>query len=291
VSAAASQLDRVQAFLKDAFQLSTPIVDDAPLATRVAEHVTGNDRLSPAEQADLYRRQFFLRHVEALLEDHPGIAHYLGEDGFEAFACAYLAKHPPKTPSLRDLGADVADFAATWEGLPEHLRPVCVDMARYELCIVELFDAENVPPPDAAQLAAVPQEAWLTRPLVLTPLLRLLEFRHPVPELRVAIKLGECAAEPPAPEPAYHGVFRRDDRIAFERLPAEAFALLRLLAGGAPLAGACEDLSRTLTDEAAARVESEVGDWFQRWASWGWILGVNMEATDRASAPSAPSHG
>jgi hypothetical protein len=279
---AAPSLERVQTFLKDAFRLPTAIPGDGSLAPRVAEHITGNDRLSPAEQADLYRRQFFLRHVDALLEDHPGIAHYLGEDGFETFTHAYLAKHPPRTPSLRDLGADIAAFTATWEGLPEHLRGVCTDMARYELCLVELFDAADVPPPDAERLAALPPEAWLTRPLVLTPLLRLLDFRYPAPELRRAIKQGECSKEPPAPEPVYHGVFRRDDRIAFERLPAEAFSLLRLLASGAPLASACEELSRTLTEERAAEVETEVGSWFQRWASWGWILDIGPLSPEMA---------
>lgn len=276
MSAAPAELARVQAFLGDAFRRPTAIPDDPSIVPLVAEHVTGNDRLSPAEQADLYRRQFFLRHVESLLEDHPGIAHYLGDDGFEAFAYAYLAEHPPRTPSLRDLGADVAAFAASWEGMPEHLRGVCADMARYELCIVDLFDAADVPPPDAARLAALPQEAWLTRPLVLTPLLRLLDFRYPVPELRLAIKQGGCAKEPPPPEAVYHGVFRRDDRIAFERLPAAAYELLRLLAGGEPLASACEQLSQALSEEAAAEVEAEAFDWFQRWASWGWILGVKV---------------
>lgn len=88
MSAFPEQLARVQAFLKDAFQRPGPIPGDEALAPLVAEHVTGNDRLTPAEQADLYRRQFFLRHVDVLLEDHPGVAHYLGEQAFEAFARA-----------------------------------------------------------------------------------------------------------------------------------------------------------------------------------------------------------
>lgn len=276
MTAAPSQLARVQSFLKDALRLPTSLPGDAALAAPIAEHITGNDRLSPAEQADLYRRQFFLRHVDSLVEDHAGLVHYLGDDGFEALAYAYLEKHPPRTPSLRDLGADIAAFVETWEGLPAHLRGVCTDMARYELIMVELFDAADVPPPDAQRLAALPQEAWLTQPLVLTSLLRLVEFRHPVPDLRVAIKLGDCAKEPPPPEPIRYGIFRMDDRISFHRLSSEAHALLSLLMDGEPLASACERLSQTLTEESASRVEAEVGEWFQRWASWGWILDVKV---------------
>jgi len=275
VSAAPSQLERVQSFLKDAFQLPRAIPDDPALAPQIAEHVTGNDRLSPVEQADIYRRQFFLRHVDALIEDHAGLVHFLGDDGFETFARAYLAKYPPRTPSLRDLGADIATFTETYEGMPEGLRGVCADMARYELAIVDLFDMADVPPPDAQRLAAVPEAAWLTRPLVLTPLLRLFAFGYPIPDLRMALKTGECAKQPPPREPVYYGVFRKDDMISFESLSPEAFELLQLLRGGRSLAAACEALSQSLTDERASMVEDDVGSWFQRWASWGWILGVD----------------
>lgn len=277
MTAMAAELDRMQAFLKDTFQLPGAIPDDPALAVRVAEHVSGNERLSPAEQADIYRRQFFLRHVDALIEDHMGLVHFLGDDGFDSFARAYLAKYPPRTPSLRDLGADIATFAATYDGAGEPLRALCADMARYELCVVELFDSADVPPPDVQRLGSVPEEAWLTRPLVLTPLLRLLAFEHPIPDLRIAIKRGECAKEPPPREQVYYGVFRRDDMISFEKLSPEAYALLQLLAAGEPLASACEKLSQTLTDERAASVEAGVGTWFQRWASWGWILDVEVQ--------------
>lgn len=269
-----SQLEQVQSFLKDAFQRQEPIPDDPALAPLVAEHVAGNDRLSPAEQADIYRRQFFLRHVDVLRDDHPGLVHYLGDDTFEAFARAYLAAHPPRTPSLRDLGADVARFVDVTDTIPERLRPICADMARYELTIVAVFDAADVPPPDAERLREVPEDAWLTRPLVLTPHLHLHAFQHPVPDLRKAIKGEGCSKEPPAPEPIWYGVFRSDDKIAFERLPREAYDLLGLLVAGTPLAGACEALTRHLPEERAAEIEAEIGAWFQRWARWGWVLDV-----------------
>lgn len=274
MSPAAPQLERLQSFLEGAFRLPDPIPGDPALEQRAAEHVSGNDRLTPAEQADIYRRQFFLRHVDSLIEDHSGLVHYLGDDGFEDFARAYLAEHPPKTPSLRELGADIAAFAESYPGLPEALRGICVDMARYELCLIETFDAADVEPPDAARLAALPQEAWLTRPLVFTPHLRLFEMGYPVPVLRLAIKEGGAAKEPPPREQVYYGVFRRNDVVAFERLTREAYELLRLLTAGESLVSACEELSQRLTDERASMVEAEVGTWFQRWASWGWILDV-----------------
>jgi hypothetical protein len=274
VSTLAPQLDRVQAFLQEAFRLDDKLVDQPELAPRVAEHVSGNDRLTPSEQADLYREQFFLRHVESLEEDHLGVAHFLGDEGFERLARAYLRAHPPVTPSLRDLGADFARFVASWDGMPAELRELCTDMARYELTLVDVFDAADVPAPDGARLAQIPQDVWLTRPLVWTPHLRLLASGYPVPELRLAAKRGDLTRDVPPREAAYHGVFRRDDVVVFERLEPEAFRLLVLLTGGASLASACDQLSASMSDDEAAKVEAEVGEWFQRWASWGWILDV-----------------
>jgi hypothetical protein len=67
--------------------------------------VTGNDRLSPAEQVDIYRRQFWLRHEDCLAEDFPALRAILGEPLWEAFVRDYLTEIPPTAPNLRDLGA------------------------------------------------------------------------------------------------------------------------------------------------------------------------------------------
>lgn len=281
-----TELDRAQRFLQEILRLDDPLATRPDLAPRIAEHVTGNDRLSPVEQADLYREQFFLRHVESLEEDHVGVAHHLGDEAFGALARAYLRAHPPRTTSLRDLGADLATFAESYDGLSAEVRDLVVDMIRYELALVDVFDAADVPAPDGAKLAAIPEDVWLTSPLVFSPHLRLLALRYPAPELRAAAKRARAAAAeahdhapaeaiaPPAREPAYYGIFRRDDIVVFERLGEEAHDLLRLLGAGESLASACEKLSRRLSGEQAARIETEVGAWFQRWASWGWILGV-----------------
>src|SRR5689334_17295103 len=97
-------LEELQGFLEQAFRRHEPIVSDESAAAACGAHVRGNDRLTPAEQTDIYRRQFWLRHIESLQEDYIGLAHVLGEDGFDAFCHAYLDAHPPRTPSLRDLG-------------------------------------------------------------------------------------------------------------------------------------------------------------------------------------------
>src|SRR5690349_19816708 len=95
-------LASTELFLVGALQQASPMPDDPALAASASAVVTGNDRLSPAEQVDIYRRQFWLRHCGVLLEDFPGLAHLLGEGGFDGFCRGYLAAHPPASQSFRD---------------------------------------------------------------------------------------------------------------------------------------------------------------------------------------------
>ena len=49
-------LDPVMAFLGPAFRAVDPLADEPGAAAACAEDVTGNSRLTPAEQVDIYRR-------------------------------------------------------------------------------------------------------------------------------------------------------------------------------------------------------------------------------------------
>ena len=78
-------LDDLMGFLGESFRRERPLAGDAALERRCAEHVTGNERLTPAEQVDIYRRQYWLRHVDSLVEDYPGLSSLIGEEAFDAF--------------------------------------------------------------------------------------------------------------------------------------------------------------------------------------------------------------
>jgi hypothetical protein len=263
----------VQAFLADVLRRLEPVVDDPAAAERCAQHVAGSERLSPAEQVDIYRRQFWLRHIDSLREDHPGLCYVLGDDEFEALCRAYLVAHPPRTPSLRDLGADLARFAAGWQGFAPDRRALAIDMAHYELAFVEVFDGADVPALDAAKLTAVPEEAWDSARIALHPLLALMRFDHPVHRLRYAIREGN-RPELPAPEPTRVALFRRDLVIHYEELEPLAFDVLEALAAGTPLAAAMGRVAAAGGASAEAELQARVGTWFRQWAGWGWIVDV-----------------
>ncbi|XXY22874.1 DNA-binding domain-containing protein [Sorangium sp. So ce216] len=273
------------------FTAGAPLPDDAALAGRCREHVTGNERLTPAEQADIYRRQFWLRHRDALREDYPGLAHVLGEEGFDALSRAYLAAHPPASFTLRDLGRHVADFVNLYEDFSPTLRELSRDVARYEHALVDLFDGASPPPLDPAKVTGMPEDGWSTARIVLHPLLALMQLRYPAHALRRELRLGRSPALP-APRPVHLAVFRSpvDLTIRCEELDPQAFALLEALGRGVPLVAACEQVAAGIAraagaDQAAgaeqaagAALAARVGVWFQQWTSWGLIVDVAQGA-------------
>jgi hypothetical protein len=266
----------VQGFLAGALRGEAAIADDPALTEAVREHVAGNDRLTPAEQADIYRHQFWLRHVDSLAEDHPGLRALVGDDAFDAFVRGYLIAYPPRTPSLRDLGADVVTFAEGWEGFAPERRAAALEMVRYEHVFIELFDGAEPPPLDPQKLQALPEDAWERARIVLHPLLARMALEYPIHRYRIAALAG--GEPPPSPErsPTSLVIYRRDLVVHYEEVEPEAFALLQALAAGEALVPACDRIAARLDPAAADALGAKVGPWFQQWTARRWIVDVAL---------------
>src|SRR3954464_13488659 len=88
-------------------------------ARRFAEtHLAGSARLSPVEQLEIYREQFYLRHTASLVEDFPGVGGILGQADWDRLVWDFLATNAPASYDLAELGAGLAEFAATCDWLP-----------------------------------------------------------------------------------------------------------------------------------------------------------------------------
>ncbi|MFO0555242.1 MAG: DNA-binding domain-containing protein [Polyangiaceae bacterium] len=277
-------LAEVQSFLALMFRRATAVTADASLSSEAARHVTGNDRLSPAEQVDIYRRQFWLRHEDALAEDYPALRFVLGEDLWDELVRDYLTRIVPRDFNLRDLGVRVPEFLESWERLPSDRRTVVLEAARYELAFIDVFDGKAAPPLDEAKLTALSPEAWEHARLELSPLVRRMKLEHPVHHLRRAIG----SDEPPAgiPEPAVSRIvlFRRENVVHFEELVEDAWVMLEALAGGATLLAACAKIAEGKDEAAVLALSKDLGEWFRRWASWGVIGAVVLETSDASPA-------
>ncbi|MBM4358793.1 MAG: putative DNA-binding domain-containing protein [Deltaproteobacteria bacterium] len=265
-------LAEAQAFLGRMLQRSAPLAGATSEAerARIAALVTGNARLSPLEQVEIYREQFFLRHRDSLVEDFPALAYLLGRDAFHALVRAYLAAHPPASYTLRDLPLALPAFAAQYDGFSADLAAIARALARFEVAFITTFDSPEVAPVSPAKVAAIREDAWPNARLRLHPGLALFALDHPLHLFRSAVRRDE---EPPrslASGRVDVALWRGDDRRVHqtELEPAE-HALLGALAEELTLEEAC--LRATSQTEGA---EPNVAAWFAGWARRGWVVDV-----------------
>ncbi len=253
-------------------------LERSPEWTSFAElHVTGNERLSPVQQLEIYREQFWLRHTSSLVEDFPGLGGILGQADWERLAEHYLSQVTLDSYTLRDLGQQLPELIQSANWLPH--QALCLDMARLELAYVAAFDAPDSGPLPPERLAAIPEEALGAARLVLAPSVQLLEVGYAVADLRRRLRASDAnqaaSTEPvpiPEPGPQCLVVYRRELRLWDMPVSPVAFAFLSALARGTPLAIAAEQAATTA--EAGAELGASLGAWLQEWTSKGLISDV-----------------
>lgn len=245
--------------------------NDATFRAFADEHIAGSARLSPVEQLEIYREQFWLRHTSSLVEDFPGLGGILGQGDWEKLVEQYLVEVAPVSYTLRDLGARLPELIETATWLPH--RALCLDMARLELAYIEVFDAQDFPPLSPERLAAIPEESFGEARLLVAPWVRLLRVRYPVADLRRRLRAE--SDEPvaiPDERPQQLVVYRQDLRLWDLPLSEVAFGFLSELAAGRTLNEAAERVA--LSAEAEAELSGNIGAWLAQWSSKGLIRDV-----------------
>lgn len=247
-----------------------------PEVAAQAEHwFTGNARVSPAEQLEIYRQQFWLRHTAALVEDFPGLSGILGQKDWERLSESYLTERRCTSWTLRDLGAELPAHVEQSAWLAH--QDLCADMAHLEWAYVSAFDAATAPPLNPEKVTGLTEEQWQTVVVAFDPSLRLLKVRYPVAELRRALMDHSSHAPVQIPDPMALNlvVYRGANRNLFHsKLSDAAFELLTLLRAGRPLVAACEDVVAA-HGASHATLEGKVFEWFQDWGQRGWIVDLH----------------
>jgi hypothetical protein len=250
------------------------LANDAALAALATEHVSGNDRLSPVEQLEIYREQFWLRHTSSLVEDFPGLGGILGQAEWEKLVEAYLRAVVPDSYTLRDLGSRLPELIEQAGWLPH--RALCLDMARLELAYIEVFDAPDTAPLGPERLGSIPEERFGDVRLVVAPSVRLLSLTYPVADLRRRLRAE--SDEPvaiPEPAPQHLVVYRRQLRLWDMPISPVAFTFLSGLSTGKSLAAAAELAAGS--PAAEAELGAGIGAWLQEWTTKGLLSDVMLD--------------
>lgn len=278
-------LSELQGWMVELLRQERSLDKSAELRAAAAKHFSGNERLSPAAQINLYRQQFWLRHTGILIDDFPGLSSLLGQKNWEALSQSYLRSVGYRIQALRDLG----------KHLPEHLgelelphRDLLKDMAQLEWAYVEAFDAANDSVLNSEALLHLPAESWETARFVLSSSISLLALNYPVADLRRELKLApeetRERAEKLEPKELFVVVYRRNRNLFDKKISRVAFLLLEQFSQGVPLVAACESVVES-NPEAEAILESELMSWFSLWGQLGWITMVLTEESHQPAGP------
>lgn len=256
------------------------LAEEPPGQPPLSQVVKSDARLCAEDRLDVYANAYFYRIHDVLAEDFPALARLLGEDAFHDLVTSYLAVCPSRQPSLRHVGARLADFLDTHAAAESFRKrfPWAGDLARYEAASEDVFDAKETPAATREDLAAVAPEDWAELSVRLRPSVVVLRVDWRVDEARRAVREsdpeGEAAGPgaapvtPPRPAPAMLCLWRRDEQVVTRALAPDEARALEAVAAGATFGVLCEHIAADCgEDEAPARAAG----WLAGWVDAGWV--------------------
>lgn len=265
--------------LSDSERMRAEWSDGQPAQKIAAGFIKPNDRLTSFERLEIYNRQYWLRLMECFADDYPGVRAVLGEQRFHDLAVAYLANHPSRSFTLRNLGSRLVEFIQKeprWTGAQQGLA---LDMARLEWAHIEAFDNAAKPPVSAADLEGRDPARIRLR---LQPYLTLLRLGWPLDNYLIALRensrLRGEASNAIANSPAHAAirpprfpkrrvthlaVHRHNNVVYYKRLNAAQYQVLTALQNRATLEQSLATLPPQFT--------RSVGPWFRNWSELGFF--------------------
>jgi hypothetical protein len=259
--------------------------DNSPWDEFPASYIKPNSLLTSFERLEIYNRQYWFRVIAAVSEDFPALHAVLGQHKFDSLVLAYLRENPSTSFSLRNLGARLPSWLASYPKLAGPQHALAVDVARLEWAYIEAYDGASLTPLGWQDFAGLGSESTLR----LQPHLQLLDLQHSVDEVVLAVHKGapeidivsnaatersqmpEIALPEVTRSSVYLAVHRFDNSVYYRRIEREEFLLLADLRDGDSIATAIErafEGSKLTPELQAARIQ----EYFSHASKLGWFL-------------------
>ena len=266
------------------FQMQSSTSEGRSTQDLANTYIKPNDRLSSFDRLEIYNRQYWFRVIGAVSEDFPAIAAILGPKKFDSMVLAYLRENPSTSFTLRNLGSKLPKWLESHPEFSPRRHSLLLDVARLEWAYVEAFDGADLTPLTAADFGDLGGASQL----FLQPHLQLLDLRHPVDELVLAVhrqtapsdimsnavterKQAKRTRLPAMRRSQIHlAVHRYDNSVYYRRIDPEAFRLLSALQSGTLLGHALEvafSKSSLSPEDQAAKIQ----EYFAHASELGWF--------------------
>jgi hypothetical protein len=269
----------MQAVIEQPGEASEAVASEAARAElepgEIGRVILPSKTLTSVERVGVYQGMYLLRMVEALENDFPAVAHFLGAESFAELVAAYVAAHPSRSYTLNRLGDRFPEFVRTWPRIRR--RPFLFDLARLEALVTEVFDAPESPAWPAEQIARIPEEDWgraVFRPI---DALRLGAFGHPVNAYFQSVKDENHDHPETVRKRTWVAVYRKNYEVWRLELDQPAYELLRALVRGRPFATAVAAATRGAQGSPGDRLFR----WLRDWVAEGMFTRVELAGASR----------
>jgi hypothetical protein len=248
------------------------------------EFIAPNSRLTSFERLEIYNRQYWFRLQTAFNEDFPALKAVVGAERFESLMNAYLAAHPSRSFTLRNLGSKLLDWLTQSPQYAGRRQALALDVVRVEWACIEAFDNAERAPLSAEEVATIGADSQLA----IQPYVQLLALQYPADDLVLDMhqhqkrESSEAGTRPESMEEepyqplrlrkraTWLAIHRADLSLYYKRLARSEYLTLCALRDGQTLPEALE------TGFAGSRLAigmqlNLVRQWFTNWAELGWI--------------------
>jgi hypothetical protein len=248
------------------------------------EFIAPNSRLTSFERLEIYNRQYWFRLQTAFNEDFPALKAVVGAERFESLMNAYLAAHPSRSFTLRNLGSKLLAWLTQNPQYAGRRQALALDVVCVEWACIEAFDNAERAPLSAEEVATVGADSQLA----LQPYVQLLALQYPADDLVLDMhqhqkrESTEAGTRPESMEEESYqplrlrkratwlAIHRSDLSLYYKRLMQSEYRTLCALRDGQTLPEALE-AGFAGSHLAIGMQLNQVRQWFSNWAELGWI--------------------
>jgi hypothetical protein len=241
-------------------------------ATKAKAVILPSRTLAPDERVAIYSRMYFLRLHDCLAQDYEAVKHILGDVEFERLVRGYLARYPSTHYSLNPLGTKLPSFLAGKVRFPK--RALILDLARLELAMSQVFDAERSPVLSREDLERFPRARFGEARLRPIAAFQLLALDHRANAIVTAVR-QERPLPPLGRKKTWVVVYRRDYQVWRMDLTEPMFAALSAFSAGRTLDQAIRAGAKKFVGSHEELLES-VMRWFSEWREEGLFTAISL---------------
>jgi hypothetical protein len=244
--------------------------DNLARTAKAADYVAPNGRLTSHQRLQIYSRSYWYRILDSLYDDFPGLRAVIGDVAFHKLSRAYLAAHPSRSSTMRNLGSALEQWLLPRRHYTGVNHALALDMVRLEWAHIEAFDGPSAKPLGPEDLL----EPGLELRMALQPYISLLDVHYPVDDLRVSLgsdnKRASRRSTRPRKTSLWIVVHRFDNSVYYRRIQPEEFRILTAIRRGDRIANAVEagfEGSPLSIDD----YQANIAKWFAVWSELGWL--------------------